>query len=421
MRAFASGCTALTGVEAVSNGVKAFREPAVKNAQKTLTVIIALLAAMLAGISYLVKAYGITATDPGQPGYQSLLSMLVAAVFGKGVFYYVTVASILLVLSLSANTAFADFPRLCRAIAQNNYLPHAFGYRGRRLVYTYGIVVLAVLSGSLLILFGGVTDRLIPLFAVGAFLAFTLSQSGMVAHWFKNRGRNWVKSAMVNGLGALVTGITVIVVLVAKFAQGAWITLLFIPLTIVFFVMVRRHYHAVRVLTTCKVPVQAAALGGDPIVVLPIDRWSNVTRQGVQFAARLSPEVIALHVEPGEHSELLQEDWERYVEAPFRAAGKQPPALRVLPSPYRFIIIPIVQFVLDLSKEHPDRSVIVVIPELVEDRWYEYFLHNQRGRLLEWVLLARGNNRVFTVSAPWYAGAPADHLAPCAPDNENSR
>ncbi len=417
MRAFASGCTALTGVEAVSNGVKAFREPAVKNAQKTLTVIIVLLAAMLAGISYLVKAYGITATDPGQPGYQSLLSMLVAAVFGKGFFYYLTVASILLVLSLSANTAFADFPRLCRAIAQNNYLPHAFGYRGRRLVYSYGIVVLAVLCGSLLILFGGVTDRLIPLFAVGAFLAFTLSQSGMVAHWFKNRGPNWVKSAMVNGLGALVTGITVLVVLVAKFAQGAWITLLFIPLTIVFFVMVRRHYHSVRVLTTCKVPVQAGP-GEAPIVIIPIDRWSNVSRQGIEFAARLSPEVIALHVEPGEHSELLQEDWERYVEEPFRAAGKQPPTLRVLPSPYRFIIIPIVQFVLDLSKEHPDRSIIVVIPELVEDRWYEYFLHNQRGRLLEWVLLARGNNRVFTVSAPWYAGAAADHLGQCAPDEE---
>ena len=417
LRAFASGCTALTGVEAVSNGVKAFREPAVKNAQKTLTVIIVLLAAMLAGISYLVKAYGITATDPGQPGYQSLLSMLVAAVFGKGFFYYLTVASILLVLSLSANTAFADFPRLCRAIAQNNYLPHAFGYRGRRLVYSYGIVVLAVLCGSLLILFGGVTDRLIPLFAVGAFLAFTLSQSGMVAHWFKNRGPNWVKSAIVNGLGALVTGITVIVVLVAKFAQGAWITLLFIPLTIVLFVVVRRHYHSVRVLTTCKVPVQAGP-GEAPIVVIPIDRWSNVTRQGIEFAARLSPEVIALHVEPGEHSELLQEDWERYVEEPFRAAGKEPPTLRVLPSPYRFIIIPIVQFVLDLSKEHPDRSIIVVIPELVEDRWYEYFLHNQRGRLLEWVLLARGNNRVFTVSAPWYAGAAADHLGQCAPDEE---
>ena len=353
LKVFASGCTALTGVEAVSNGVKAFREPTVKNAQRTLTVIIFLLAVLLAGISYLVKTYGIAATDPGQPGYQSVLSMLTAAVFGKGVFYYLTIGSILVVLSLSANTAFADFPRLCRAIAQNNYLPHAFGYRGRRLVYTYGIVVLAVLCGGVLILFGGITDRLIPLYAVGAFLAFTLSQSGMVMHWRKNRGPNWLKSALVNGLGALVTGITTAVVLVAKFVEGAWITLLFIPLTIVFFTLVRRHYHSVKLLTTCKVPVDAAGLSQHPIAVIAIDRWSNITRQGIEFAARLSPEVIALHVEPNEHSELLQDDWEQYVAQPFRAAGKEPPQLHILPSPYRFIIIPIVQFILDLSKNIP--------------------------------------------------------------------
>jgi len=404
LKVFASGCTALTGVEAVSNGVKAFREPAVKNAQRTLTVIILLLAVLLAGISYLVKAYGIAATDPGRPGYQSVLSMLSAAVFGKGFFYYLTIASILFVLSLSANTAFADFPRLCRAIAQNNYLPHVFGYRGRRLVYTYGIVVLAVLCGGLLILFGGITDRLIPLYAVGAFLAFTLSQSGMVMHWWKNRGPNWQKSALVNGLGAFVTGITVAVVLVAKFVEGAWITLLFIPLTIVFFTLVRRHYHSVKMLTTCKVSVDAESLSQPPIVVIAIDLWSNITRQGIEFAARLSPEVIALHVELTESSELLQAEWAHYVEQPFRAAGKEPPHLRVLPSPYRFVIVPIVQFILDLSKQHPARSIIVVIPELVEDKWYEYFLHNQRARLLQWVLLARGNERIFTVSAPWYIG-----------------
>jgi amino acid transporter len=404
LKVFASGCTALTGVEAVSNGVKAFREPSVKNAQRTLTVIIFLLALLLAGISYLVKVYGIAATDPGQPGYQSLLSMLIAAVFGKSLFYYLTIASILLVLSLSANTAFADFPRLCRAISQNNYLPHAFGYRGRRLVYSYGIVVLAILSGALLIFFGGITDRLIPLYAVGAFLAFTLSQSGMVVHWRKNRGPHWLKSALVNGLGALVTGITVVVVLVAKFAQGAWITVLFIPLTIVFFVTVRRHYHTLKLLTTCQEPVDAARLSQPPIAVVPMDRWSTMTRRGLEFAARLSPEVIALHVEPGEYSELLQADWARYVEQPFLSAGRAAPKLSVLPSPYRFIIIPIIQFVLDLSRQHPDRTIIVVIPELVEDRWYEYFLHNQRSRLLEWMLLVRGNERIFTVSAPCYVG-----------------
>ena len=392
LKVFAGGCTALTGVEAVSNGVKAFRDSAVKNAQRTLTVIIFLLAVLLAGISFLVKSYGIAATDPGQPGYQSLLSMVIAAVFGKGWFYYLTIASILLVLSLSANTAFADFPRLCRAIALNNYLPHAFGYRGRRLVYTYGIVILAVLSGGLLILFGGITDRLIPLYAVGAFLAFTLSQSGMVMHWLRNRGPQWLKSALVNGLGAVVTGITVVVVLVAKFVEGAWITLLFIPLTIVFFVAVRRHYHAIEMLMSCRIPVQAARLSQAPIVVVPIDHWNNVTRQGIEFAARLSPEVIALHVKPDEHSELLQADWEQYVLRPFHEAGKQPPQLQVLPSPYRFIIVPIVQFILDLSKQHPNRRIIVVIPELVEDKWYDYFLHNQRGRLLEWSAVSACGN-----------------------------
>jgi amino acid transporter len=402
LKVFASGCTALTGVEAVSNGVKAFREPTVKNAQRTLTIIIFLLAVMLAGISYLVKSYGIAATDPGQPGYQSVLSMLTASVFGKGFFYYLTIGAILVVLSLSANTAFADFPRLCRAIAQNNYLPHTFAYRGRRLVYTYGIVVLAVLCGGVLILFGGVTDRLIPLYAVGAFMAFTLSQFGMVSHWRKKRGPHWLKSALVNGLGGMVTGATTLIVLVAKFAEGAWITLLFIPSTIVLFVLVRRHYHSIKVLTSCKAPVDAAGLSQHPIAIIVIDRWSSIARQGIEFAARLSPEVVALHVELGEHSVLLQDVWDHYVEKPFVAAGKQAPEFHILPSPYRFIIVPIVQFVLELSRKNPKRNIIVVIPELVEDKWYEYFLHNQRARLLEWVLLARGNERIFTVSAPWY-------------------
>jgi len=405
LRVFASGCTALTGVEAVSNGVKAFREPRVKNAQLTLTVIIAILAVLLAGISYLVKVYGIVATDPGQPGYQSILSLLIAAVFGKGIFYYVAIGSILLVLSLSANTAFADFPRLCRAISANNYLPHGFAQRGRRLVYTQGIVVLALLSGILLFLFGGVTDRLIPLYAVGAFLAFTLSQAGMVRHWWKKRGPNWLKSALVNGLGALVTGITVIVVLVAKFTQGAWLTLLFIPVVLILFRTVRMHYHNIAVASSCTEPMQAPCADDKPsIVVVPLERWSTLARQSLEFACRLSSEVIGVHVEPGEtdHAALLTEDWERYVVAPFRECGRPVPTLKLLSSPYRFVVIPIVQFVLELSKNNPTRQIVVVIPELVEERWYEYFLHNQRARLLEWMLLARGNERIFTVSSPYY-------------------
>jgi len=402
LKVFASGCTALTGVEAVSNGVKAFREPGVKNAQRTLTVIIFILAVMLAGISYLVKAYGIVAMDPAQAGYQSVLSLLLVAVFGKGIFYYLTIIGILLVLSLSANTAFADFPRLCRAIAQNNYLPHVFGFRGRRLVYSYGIMVLAVLTGTLLLLFSGNTDRLIPLYAVGAFLAFTLSQFGMVVHWRKNRGPHWLKSAFVNGLGGFVTGITVIVVLLAKFLEGAWITVIFIPFLILLFGVVRRHYHHVSVATNCTIPVAPANRGRAPIAIVPIDRWSHPTKQALEFASRLSSEIIALHVDPSEHSELLREDWERYVVQPFRAAGTEPPTLTMLPSPYRFIILPLIQHILEISQKYPDRRIVVVISELVEDHWFEYFLHNQRGRLLEWMLLARGNERIFTISSPYY-------------------
>src|SRR3989454_6104843 len=193
------------------------------------TLFRSLLIVLLAGIAYLVRAYGIGATDPGRPGYQSVLPMLLAAVAGKGLFYYVSIGSILLVLALSANTAFADFPRLCRAIAQNNYLPHSFATRGRRLVYSQGIYVLAGLAGLLLILFGGVTDRLIPLFAVGAFLAFTLSQAGMVGHWKRVGGPGAKRSMIVNGLGAVATGITVVVVLVAKVLDGAWGTMLLSP------------------------------------------------------------------------------------------------------------------------------------------------------------------------------------------------
>ena len=242
LRAFASGCTAMTGVEAVSNGVMAFKEPASVTARLTLTVVIAILTVMLFGIAFLCRAYGVAATPPGETGYQSVLSQLLAAITGKGIFYGVSIGSILVVLALSANTAFADFPRLARAIAQNGFLPHGLAIRGRRLVYTQGVYALAFLAGALLIAFDGVTDHLIALYAVGAFMAFTLSQAGMVMHWKRVRGPGASKSMFVNGLGAVATGLTVIVVLVAKFTEGAWITLLLIPGLILLMRMVKRHY-----------------------------------------------------------------------------------------------------------------------------------------------------------------------------------
>src|SRR5215471_1244350 len=280
MQVFSNGCTAMTGVEAVSNGVRAFREPAVKTAQHALTVIIGLLIVLLAGIAYLVRAYGIAATDPGQPGYQSVLSMLVAAVAGRGWFYYVTIGSVLTILSLSANTAFADFPRLCRAVAQNSFLPHAFGFRGRRLVYTEGILVLAALTAALLVFFGGVTDRLIPLYAIGAFLAFTLSQAGMVAHWKRVRGPGAAHSMFVNGLGAVATGLTLLVVLVAKFTEGAWVSALLIIVMLSAMLWVRRHYTRVAEETRSVAPL-AVTTPHAPIVIVPIQKWDRIAENAL--------------------------------------------------------------------------------------------------------------------------------------------
>src|ERR1700723_3144911 len=259
-KVFASGCTAMTGVEAVSNGVMAFRDPTAANAKRTLTIIIALLIVLLLGIAFMCHAYGIGATDPEGTSYQSVLSQLTTAVAGRGIFYYVTIASILLVLSLSANTAFADFPRLTRAVAQDDFLPHLFALRGRRLLYSAGVYGLVFLTAALLILFRGVTDRLIPLYAIGAFMAFTLSQAGMVMHWKRAGGAGWQWKMLVNGVGATATGLTLLVVLVAKFVAGAWVTALLIPLLILLMSMVKHHYDRVAAQTAGDCPLDLAGL-----------------------------------------------------------------------------------------------------------------------------------------------------------------
>ena len=401
LKAFSSGCTAMTGVEAVSNGVKAFREPTSQNARRSLTVIIALLIVLLMGIAWLVRAYGIAATDPLAPGYDSVLSMLVAAVAGKGAFYYVTIASILIVLALSANTAFADFPRLCRVIAYDRYLPHSFATRGRRLIYSQGIYVLAAFSAVLLIVFGGITDRLIPLFAIGAFLAFTLSQAGMVFHWKRVGGPGASRSMLLNGLGATATAITVVVVLVAKFAEGAWITLLLIPCLLIFMRRVRQHYERVGAEIATSAPLDLAGVRA-PIVVVPLDRWSRVSRHGLRFALSVSPDVIGLHVRCEEQTDELQRKWFELVERPVSELGLSMPRLAVVESPYRFIVNPILEYVLELEQKNPDRQIAVMIPEMAERRWYYQFLHNHRASMLKGLLYLKGNRRIIVINAPWY-------------------
>ncbi len=404
LQVFSNGCTAMTGVEAVSNGVRAFREPTVRNAQRTLTVVIALLAILLAGIAYLVRAYGIQATDPVQPGYQSVISMLVAAVAGRGIFYYFTIGSVLVILSLSANTAFADFPRLCKAVAHDGFLPHSFGFRGRRLVYSEGIYVLAVLTGILLIIFGGVTDRLIPLYAIGAFLAFTLSQAGMVGHWRRNPGPGAVRSMFVNGLGAVTTGLTLLVVLVAKFTSGAWVSVLLIAGMMATMFWVRKHYSEVANETKLLAPLQVEYLG-PPIVIVPIESWSLISQRAMQFALTLSPEIHALHVGTEEETNALQDNWNRLVAEPVTRAGGTPPNLVNLSSPYRLIIKPILDYVLYVEAHNPGRQIAVIVPELVERHWYHYPLHNQRAELLKAFLLVKGSRNIVLINVPWYLKA----------------
>jgi amino acid transporter len=400
LRAFASGCTAMTGVEAVSNGVQAFREPVVANARRTLTIIIAILIVLLLGIAYLARAYHIGATEPGTPQYQSVLSQLIGAVAGRGIFYWISIVAILVVLCLSANTSFADFPRLCHAVASDGYLPYSFTDRGRRLVYSEGIWVLAILSGVLLTAFGGVTDRLIPLFAVGAFLAFTLSQSGMVAHWWKSQERGAFASMAVNALGASATTLTVVVVAVVKFMAGAWIVVLLVPSLVALMLAVRRHYR--------RIERETAPRGlklndlREPLVIVPIIAWNSIAENALRVALSLSREVEVLHVESEDSAKSLKELWPSCVEQPAREAKQAIPRLTVLKSPFRFVVQPILDHVLEVERKNPNRTIAVLLPELVERQWYQYFLHNQRARILAARLLLQGEHRIVIVNVPWY-------------------
>jgi hypothetical protein len=316
-------------------------------------------------------------------------------------FYYFTIGSVLLILSLSANTAFADFPRLCRAVAHDGFLPHSFGYRGRRLVYSQGIYVLAVLSGILLIIFGGVTDRLIPLYAIGAFLAFTLSQIGMVGHWRRNPGRGSGRSMLVNGLGGLATGITLFVVLIAKFTSGAWVSVLLIAGIMATMLWVRRHYSEVTAEIKLSDPLRIEYLG-PPIVIVPIQSWTLVAQRAMEFALTLSPEIHALHVGTEEETNELQDNWNRLVVEPVVHAGGKPPNLVKLASPFRLILKPILDYVLTTEAENPGRQIAVIVPELVEKHWYHYPLHNQRAELLKGLLLVKGSRNIVLINVPWY-------------------
>ena len=405
LRAFAGGCTAMTGVEAVSNSCSAFRDPATKYAHRTLSAIVLTLAVLLAAIAYLAPAYRVVAMDQSQPGYQSVLSQIAAAVVGRGAFYFVAIGSLLAVLCLSANTSFVAFPRLCRIVAQDGYLPRAFTMPGRRLVYSVGVWWLTLTAGALLIGFGGITDRLIPLFAIGAFLAFTLSQLGMAVHWYREHGRPLRLS--INGAGALATGAALAVIIAAKFLEGAWITIIAIPLVLALLKAIKRYYDLIDRQLREDRPVDLTGQRS-PVAVMPLLRWDRLAEKAVRYALMLAPDVVAIHLtklegpEAEEHVGRLRRQWRKEVERPAQSAGLTQPQLIISPSPYRSFAGRLLKHISEIEAQHPGRPILVVIPEIVKEHWWDYvLLDSSRVRKLRTALLRHGGPNLLVVTVPW--------------------
>lgn len=405
VRAFAAGCTAMTGVEAVSNGVGTFTKPVVKKAHITLTVICVLLALLLGGVAVLARIYGLTAMDQTQPGYRSLLSQLAEAVVGRGPIYYVAMSALLAVLCLSANTSYVGFPRVCKLVAEDGFLPRSFALADRRLVFSVGVGFLAVTAGTLLVVFEGVTDRLIPLFAIGAFLTFTLSQAGMVVHWRKQEGKHRRRLA-INAVGASATGVALVVILVAKFMEGAWLVVLAIPAAMALFLGIRRYYDRLDAHLAPTGPLTVAETE-PPVVLVAVEGRSRMTDHALQFAMSLSPDVIAVHLlrlegpDQEEDGREIRRIWVEEVEKPLKAEGATPPRLVLLPAPFRSIQEPLLDFIDKLEPETPKRSIAVLIPELVTRRWWQRLLHVGRAEHLRKALLRHGDPGLRIITAPW--------------------
>jgi amino acid transporter len=419
LRSFSAGCTAMTGVEAVSNGVSAFREPTVQRAHRTLGAVCGFLGLLLGGITYLAGSYGIAAMDQTKSGYQSVLSQLAGAVIGHGAFYYISLASVLCVLCLSANTSFVDFPRVCRLVAEDDFLPRPFAIVGRRLVFSVGILYLAATAGLLLAVFGGITDRLIPLFAIGAFLTFTMSQLGMVVHWYREIRSTQAAAARhryrahlaINAIGATATSVALLIIVVAKFSEGAWITLLAIPATMVVLRMIKKYY--VRLDAQLRDRKRLDLRGREPpLVLVATAGWNKLTDRALQFALGISPDVLAVHFtelggpEAEDEERTLHQCWVCDVEEPAKRAGLRPPKLVRVKAPFRRMTGPLLQLIAEIRRKHPHRLIAVLLPEVVKEHWWQYLLHNHRIHRLQGALLRYAGSRIVVMIIPWHLEEP---------------
>jgi amino acid transporter len=405
LTAFSNGCTAMTGVEAVSNGVPAFRPPESRNAAATLVTMATLAITMFVGITLLAHAYGVVPNDA-----ETVVSQVARLTFGGGALYYGVQAATMLILVLAANTAYADFPRLASIVARDRFLPRQFMNQGDRLAFSNGILILSVLASALLVAFGGDTHALIPLYMIGVFVSFTLSQAGMVVHWRTLKAAGWRSSAVVNGFGALVTGIVLVIVAVTKAAEGAWIIILMIPVLVGVFEVTRRHYDRVARELTLRDWTPPPA--GHHVAIVPIGGIQKAVVNALRYAHALSDDVRAVYVEiDSDATELLRQQWPHW---------SQGVDLVVLESPFRSLMEPLLEYIGELQQQDPNGYVTVILPEFIPRRIWQHLLHNQHALLIKGALLFKPN--VVVTSVPYHLGRTAtDPAGPAAPTERQVR
>ena len=389
LTAFSRGCAALTGVEAISDGVPAFQPPEWKNARSTLTWMIGILAVTFAGITFLAHQFGIVPRQPDHPeGYETVVSQIARVIFGNGSipYYYIQLAT-LAILILAANTAYSDFPRLAYFLARDRYLPRQFTFRGDRLAFSTGILTLGVLSSLMLAGFNGETTRMIPLYAVGVFTAFTLSQGGMVARWRRLKEPGWRSGLAINLIGVTTTGIVAIVVGITNFTKGAWIVFLLIPLLIMMFRAINRHYERAAGELAAQTPLDPGEIVHT--VIVPIAAVNRVARQTLAYARSISSNVTAIHITDDESEiERIREAWEGIdTDIP----------LVIIESPYRNLVGPLLSYLDEIDRQRPNDTLTVVLPEFIARHWWEQILHNQTALRIKAALLFRPGTVVTSV------------------------
>jgi len=366
MRAFADGCSAMTGTEAISNGTPAFKPPEWKNAQTTMVAMAVVLGVVFLGISYLA---GVSGAVPSE--HVSVLAQIGGAVFGSGPIYYILIFSTMGILVLAAQTSFADFPRLASILAKDGFMPRRFAYRGERLAFNAGIVVLALIAILVVVAFRGRVEALIPLYAIGVFTAFTLSQAGMVRHWLGERGPGWQRSAAINGLGAVATGIVAVVFAIAKFALGAWIVIVIVPLIVVAMLFVRHAYRAAERELFVRPESEITAPSRRQRVVVPLTELRRDAIQAIKFGLTMSDDVVAVHVTDDPDGALeLRRRFHRQV------PGVE---LLILESPYRELVQPLIRYLEMIADRDPGTVTIVLVPERIIHHWWERLLFNQNA------------------------------------------